>query len=55
LPPDQAEVVLLRVVAGLSVEAVAAVTGKRTGTVRVTAHRGLRKLAVALAENPSAL
>jgi len=45
LPPDQAEVVLLRVVAGLPVEDVAAITGKRPGTVRVLQHRALRRLA----------
>jgi RNA polymerase sigma-70 factor, ECF subfamily len=45
LPADQAEVVLLRVVAGLDVAEVARVMGKRPGTVRVLAHRGLRRLA----------
>ena len=50
LPPDQAEVVLLRVVAGLEVAEVAAITGKRPGNVRVLAHRALRRLAERLAE-----
>jgi RNA polymerase sigma-70 factor, ECF subfamily len=45
LPVDQAEVVLLRSVAGLDVAQVAALVGKRPGTVRVLAHRGLRRLA----------
>ena len=45
LPPDQAEIVLLRVVAGLPVEEVAAVTGRKPGTVRVLQHRALRRLA----------
>ncbi|MDQ3947048.1 MAG: RNA polymerase sigma factor [Actinomycetota bacterium] len=45
LSPDQAEVVLLRVVAGLSVEQVAALLGRRPGTVRVLQHRALRRLA----------
>jgi RNA polymerase sigma-70 factor, ECF subfamily len=45
LPPDQAEVVLLRVVAGLDVAQVAASTGKRPGNVRVLTHRALRRLA----------
>jgi RNA polymerase sigma-70 factor, ECF subfamily len=45
LPTDQAEVVLLRAVAGLDVAQVAGVVGKRPGTVRVLAHRGLRRLA----------
>jgi RNA polymerase sigma-70 factor (ECF subfamily) len=44
LPPDQAEVVALRSIAGLDVERVAAIVGKRPGTVRVLAHRGLRRL-----------
>jgi RNA polymerase sigma-70 factor, ECF subfamily len=49
LPPDQAEVVLLRVVAGLEVAQVAAITGKRPGNVRVLTHRALRRLADRLA------
>ena len=45
LPPDQAEVLVLRVVADLDVAATAAVVGKSRGAVRVLAHRGLRRLA----------
>jgi RNA polymerase sigma-70 factor, ECF subfamily len=45
LPHDQAEVVTLRVVAGLDVAQVARIVGKRPGAVRVLAHRGLRRLA----------
>lgn len=45
LPHDQAEIVLLRVVAGLPVDDVAAITGRRPGTVRVLQHRALRRLA----------
>jgi RNA polymerase sigma-70 factor, ECF subfamily len=45
LPRDQAEVVLLRVLGGLSVEQVARIMGKRRGTVRVLQHRALRALA----------
>jgi RNA polymerase sigma-70 factor (ECF subfamily) len=45
LPADQAEIVLLRVVGGLPVEDVAAVTGRKPGTVRVLQHRALRRLA----------
>ncbi len=45
LPRTEAEVVLLRHVAGLDVAATAQVLGKKTGTVRVAAHRGLRRLA----------
>jgi RNA polymerase sigma-70 factor, ECF subfamily len=49
LAPDQAEVILLRVVAGLDVATVASIVGKRPGTVRVLQHRGLRRLAEVLA------
>jgi RNA polymerase sigma-70 factor, ECF subfamily len=45
LPRDQAEVVALRVVAGLEVGEVARIVGKQPGAVRVLAHRGLRRLA----------
>lgn len=45
LTPDQAEVVLLRVLGGLSAEEVAEVLGKRPGTVRVLQHKALRRLA----------
>jgi RNA polymerase sigma-70 factor, ECF subfamily len=51
LPPDQAEVVLPRVVAGLEVAEVATITGKRPGNVRVLSHRALRHLAERLAED----
>jgi RNA polymerase sigma-70 factor (ECF subfamily) len=44
LPPDQAEVVLLRVVAGLDVAQVAEIMGRRPGTIRVLQHRALKKL-----------
>ena len=44
LPPDQAEAVMLRVVAGLGVAQVAQVLGKRPGAVRVASMRGLRRL-----------
>ncbi|MDA8296186.1 MAG: sigma-70 family RNA polymerase sigma factor [Actinomycetota bacterium] len=49
LPPAQAEVVLLRVVAGLSVEETAAVIERSPGAVRVLQHRALRRLAGQLA------
>lgn len=45
LPPLQAEVLVLRIVAGLSTETVAALTGSTPGAVRVAAHRGLKRLA----------
>lgn len=54
LPPDQAEVILLRTVAGLDVATTASVVGKRPGSVRVLAHRGLRRLAERLQSPPSA-
>jgi RNA polymerase sigma-70 factor (ECF subfamily) len=44
LPPPQAEVIMLRVVAGLDTEAVAELLGKTPGNIRVMAHRGLKKL-----------
>ena len=45
LPPDQAEVLMLRVIGGLSVDECAEVMGKRPGAVRVLQHRALRRLA----------
>jgi RNA polymerase sigma-70 factor (ECF subfamily) len=50
LPPHQAEVILLRVVAGLDNETVAQMLGRSPGAVRVAAHRGLRAMAGILAE-----
>lgn len=44
LPPDQAEMVMLRVVIGLDVADVAAVVGRTSGAVRVAVHRALRRL-----------
>jgi RNA polymerase sigma-70 factor (ECF subfamily) len=49
LSPEQAQVILLRVVAGLTVEDVAAIMGKKPGSVRVIQHRGLKRLAEELA------
>jgi RNA polymerase sigma-70 factor (ECF subfamily) len=48
LPPDQADAVLLRVVADLGADEVAAIMGKRAGTVRVLQHRALQRLAKVL-------
>jgi RNA polymerase sigma-70 factor (ECF subfamily) len=45
LPPLQAEVIVLRMLAGLDNEAVARIVGRSQGAVRVAAHRGLRRLA----------
>ena len=45
LSPDQADVVLLRVVEGLDVEAVARALGKQPGAVRSLQQQALRRLA----------
>jgi RNA polymerase sigma-70 factor, ECF subfamily len=45
LPSEQAELVALRVIAGLDVSTVAELVGKSPGAVRVSVHRGLRALA----------
>ncbi|MEY9892974.1 RNA polymerase sigma-70 factor (ECF subfamily) [Catenulispora sp. MAP5-51] len=50
LPKDQAEAVLLRVVAGMDVAQTAKVLDKRDGAVRIAAMRGLKRLAAILAE-----
>lgn len=50
LPPLQAEVILLRVVAGLDTDVVARLVSRSPGAVRVAAHRGLRRLAEIAAE-----
>ena len=44
LSKDQAEVVALRVIAGLDTDAVARILRKKPGAVRVALHRGLRAL-----------
>jgi len=44
LPELQAEVITLRVVAGLDTDVIAEMLGTSPGNVRVAAHRGLRKL-----------
>jgi RNA polymerase sigma-70 factor, ECF subfamily len=45
LPQDQAEIIMLRVVAGLDTNTVARIVGKHPGAVRVASHRALRRLA----------
>ena len=50
LPSIQAEVILLRVVAGLDTDTVARLVRRSPGAVRVAAHRGLRRLAQIAAE-----
>jgi RNA polymerase sigma-70 factor (ECF subfamily) len=44
LTPRQREVLVLRVVAGLSAEEVAQIVGSTPGAVRVTQHRALNRL-----------
>ena len=48
LTPDQREVVVLRFVADLSLETVAAMTDRPVGAVKSLQHRALRNLATAL-------
>ena len=50
LPQQQAEVIMLRVVAGMDAEAVGKLLGRSPGAIRVAAHRGLRRMAGMLAE-----
>jgi RNA polymerase sigma-70 factor, ECF subfamily len=45
LPPDHAEVLLLRVLGDLDVDEVATVMGRTPNWVRVTQHRALQRLA----------
>jgi RNA polymerase sigma-70 factor (ECF subfamily) len=45
LPPAQAEVLLLRIVADLSVDEVATIVGRKPGAVRALQHRALLRLA----------
>ncbi len=51
LPAHQAEVIMLRVIAGLDTEVVAEMLGRSPGAIRVSAHRGLRKLETLLSRN----
>lgn len=53
LPTQQAEAVVLRVVAGLEPAQIAQVLGCSPGAVRVAVHRGLARLAVTLAASRS--
>ncbi|MFD5552219.1 RNA polymerase sigma factor [Streptomyces sp. NPDC059578] len=52
LPQDQAEAVVLRVVVGLDAKTAAQALGKRPGAVRTAAHRGLKRLAELLGDEP---
>ena len=49
LPAQQAEVILLRILADLDNATVARIVGRSPGAVRIAAHRGLRRLAQNLA------
>ena len=55
LPGDQAELVALRVIAGLDVAAVASITGRSAGSVRVGVHRALKTLSLRVAAGPPSL
>ncbi|MEV7285274.1 RNA polymerase sigma factor [Streptomyces sp. NPDC093252] len=52
LPQDQAEAVVLRVVVGLDAKTAAETLGKRAGAVRTAAHRGLKRLAELIGDDP---
>jgi RNA polymerase sigma-70 factor (ECF subfamily) len=52
LPREQAEIIVLRIIACLDVAQVAELVGKKPGAVRVAAHRGLRTLAGRLSAKP---
>jgi RNA polymerase sigma-70 factor, ECF subfamily len=45
LPAQQAEIILLRILADLDNETVGRIVGRSPGAVRIAAHRGLRRLA----------
>lgn len=55
LPVAQREAVTLRIIADLSISEVAAIMGRREGTVRVLVHRGLKRLSdlVDVTDRPS--
>jgi RNA polymerase sigma-70 factor, ECF subfamily len=50
--PEQREVLELRLVAGLPIAEVAALTGRTAGAVKLLQHRALRRLAGLLEEHP---
>lgn len=54
LPPQQADVVMMRVIGGLSVDEVAAATNLTRANVRVLSHRGLARLQELVAGDPEA-
>ena len=52
LPRDQAEAILLRTVLGFDAPTAGRILGKRPGAVRAASHRGLKRLARQLSEDP---
>ena len=52
LSPDQQEVIVLRVVAGLTAPEIAAATGRTVGAVKALQHRGLDALGRLLGRQP---
>lgn len=54
LSEQQAQVIMLRVVAGLDTEVVADILGMTSGAVRVAAHRGLKRLESLLSRSGAA-
>ena len=52
LPQDQAEAILLRTVLGFDAPTAARILGKRPGAVRAASHRGLKRLAKQLSDEP---
>ncbi len=52
LTPDQQEVLVLRVVAGLTAPEIAAATGRTVGAVKALQHRGLDRLGQLLGREP---
>lgn len=53
LPPEQREILILRVASGLSTEHTAHAVGLTPAAVRVLQHRALARLRTALADTPS--
>ena len=52
LPRDQAEAIMLRTVLGFDAPTAGQILGKRPGAVRAASHRGLKRLAKKLTEEP---
>lgn len=52
LSDDQADIVLLRVIGGLTAEEVGRLVGRSPGAVRVAQHRALRRLAAIFSADP---